>query len=115
MANRTSEGFDMKAAISVLATVVSLVVVSCTSALTEAEIQEIVDAQVSRAVAELKQGPPGPRGETGIAGPVGETGPVGAIGETGPRGLTGPSGTAGPAGVANLSFTDQNRISNLEN
>ena len=93
----------MKATILLLSTAVSLLFAGCASALTDDEIQSLVETEVAKAVAELKQGPHGPQGEVGIAGPVGpqgNTGPEGAQGEVGPPGPNGPTGDSGPVGAS---------------
>ena len=104
----------MRVSFLFLSAMLSLLVLGCASGLTNEEIESTVKAEVARAIAELKEGPPGAQGEVGLTGPAGtqgEIGPKGDLGETGPAG---PSGPAGPASVANLSIQDQKRISDLE-
>ena len=104
----------MRVSILFLPVVVVMVVLGCSSGLTNAEIDSIVKAEVASAIAELKEGPPGPKGEAGSIGPRGNQGKTGPKGDPGEIGSTGPSGPAGPAGAADLSVRDQNRIANLE-
>lgn len=68
------------------------------SELTHEDIRAIIRDEEAKAVAQLKQGPPGPRGERGPVGPRGEPGPEGPTGEPGAAGPQGEHGPKGPRG-----------------
>ena len=101
---KTFAGFVVLVALLMLATV------GC--APNDAEIQEMVRAEVAKEVAKIEvpsgdqgrqgeqgpQGEPGPQGEQGPAGPQGEQGKQGEIGPRGDRGQPGQVGVQGPAG-----------------
>ena len=75
-----------------------LFALGCASGLTEAEVQQMIDASIESS---QPQGPPGPRGATGPmgqVGPKGDQGDKGEQGEPGPRGVAGPIGQIGPKG-----------------
>jgi hypothetical protein len=64
-----------------------------------------IKQEVTKQLAEVKQGPAGPAGPTGSTGstgdkgPTGSTGPTGEVGEVGIRGPTGPIGETGPSSI----------------
>ena len=104
----------------ILITALSLGFVACESGLTEEEVRAIVKAEVATAIAEVKVGPsgpkgePGPQGEPGIQGTPGVAGLNAERGIQGLRGERGPAGPQGPVGSVTLSFLDESRIRSLE-
>ena len=58
----------------------------------------LINARVDARLAELKDGPPGLKGDQGQPGERGERGEPGVQGEQGPSGLPGESGLSGPSG-----------------
>ena len=102
----------MKTFTGFLVSLVLLMLAAAGCAPSDAEIQEMVRAEVAKEVAKIevlpgeqgpqgKQGPqgePGPQGEQGSVGPQGEQGKQGEIGPRGDRGQPGQVGVQGPAG-----------------
>ena len=74
--------------------VVGLAVIACTPELSQDDVREIVQTEVSQV--EL---PEGARGPEGVAGPQGRQGEPGAPGPAGPKGRQGEPGAPGPPGL----------------
>jgi len=65
----------------------------------QAKLAEQIDSlKLQLGAIELREGPPGPRGEKGPPGPQGRPGDRGPEGPPGPRGEQGPQGPAGRPG-----------------
>jgi len=73
--------------------------------LSVADVEAISKSSVETEVATVKQGPIGPKGDTGAQGPKGDKGDVGekgVKGDTGAQGLTGATGPKGDKGDVGL-------------
>ena len=75
-------------------TVAALILASC--APSDAEIREIVRAEIDRI--EIPAGPQGPVGPAGVVGPAGAQGSQGEVGPQGPQGEVGPKSERGDDG-----------------
>jgi hypothetical protein len=93
---------------------------SCSTEITEPEIQAIVDSAVATAIAEVAVGPQGERGPQGEQGAQGAEGASGVLGPAGPagsqgvEGIQGATGPQGPVSVASTGLSDlEAKLANL--
>ena len=79
-----------------------IIIGGCSAALSEAEIQEIVQIELASSLEKLTPNLIGPAGETGPVGPRGPQGAGGPPGVQGERGEIGPGGERGAPGELGL-------------
>ncbi len=88
----------MRTAAVILFIALALASVACGKSYSEVALRAIVQEEVARVLAEVRQGPPGSPGPQGERGPEGEAGPRGPNGDPGPQGIQGLSGIQGSKG-----------------